>query len=67
MNIGKAKDNSDKYRRSKCFNYNTYRHMTKDCKKPKKEWDTRKCYKCEKIEHIAKDCQLGQKIKNQSI
>jgi len=41
--------------------------MTKDCKKLKKEWDTRKCYKCEKIEYIAKDYQLGHKMKNQSI
>ena len=41
--------------------------MIKDCRKPKKEKNTRKCYKCEQVEHIAKDYRTGQKIKNQSV
>ena len=45
MNIRKAKDNFDKDRKPKCFNYNVYGHIAKDYKKLKKEWDTRKCYK----------------------
>ena len=65
IDIGKAKDNFNKDRRSKCFNCNIYRYIAKECKKPKKEQDMRKCYKCNKVEHIAKDYRLGQKIKNQ--
>jgi len=37
MDIGKAKDNFNQDRKSKCFNYNTYRHIAKDCKKLRKE------------------------------
>ena len=37
MNIGKAKDNFDKDGKPKCFNYNVYGYMIKDCRKPKKE------------------------------
>ena len=58
MDIGKARDNFDKNGKSKYFNYNTYRHMTKDCQKLKKEQDNRKYYKCKKIEHITKNCRL---------
>ena len=64
MDIGKAKDNFNKKRKPKCFNCNIYGHIAKDCKKTKKEQDTRKCYKWEKIEHMAKDYKSGQKIKN---
>ena len=67
MDIGKAKDNFDKDKRPKCFNSNAYGHMVKDCRKPKKEQDTRKCYQYKKIGHIAKDCGLGQKMKNWSV
>ena len=55
MDIRKARDNFDKDKKLKCFNYNTYRHITKDFQKLKKEQDTRKCYKCDKIGYIAKD------------
>ena len=48
MDIGKAKDNFDKDRKPKCFNYNIYGHMANYCKKPRKEQDTRKCYKYKK-------------------
>ena len=61
MDIGKARDNFDKDRKLKYFNYNTYRHIAKDCQMLKKEQDTRKCYKYEKIEHIAKDCRSEKK------
>ena len=64
MDIGKARDNFNKDRKPKCFNYNIYRYMAKDYQKPKKEQDTRKCYKCEKIGHITKDCRSGQSMKN---
>ena len=43
MEIGKSNENF-KDRKPKCFNCKIYRHVVKDCKKPKKEKDTRKCY-----------------------
>ena len=64
MDIGKAKDNFNKNGKPKCFNCNIYKCIAKDCKKPKKEQDTRKCYKYKKIKYIAKNCWLEQKIKN---
>ena len=67
MDIKKAKDNFDKDGKSKCFNYNIYRHMIKDCRKLKREQNTKKCYKCNKMEHITKDCRIEQKMKNCSI
>ena len=66
INIGNTKDNF-KDEKSKCFNCNIYRHIVKDCKKPRKEQNTRKCYKYEKIGHITKDCKTKQKMKNRSI
>ena len=63
MNIGKAWDNFDENRRPRCFNCNAYGHMARECKKPKKEKETRKCYKCNKVEHLAKDCKSKQKMK----
>ena len=53
MDIGKSNDNF-KDKKPKCFNYNKYGHITKECWKKEKE--TRKCFKCDKEEHIAKDC-----------
>jgi len=67
MDIGKTKNNFNKYGRPKCFNCNTYEHIAKDCRKPKKEQDARKCYKYEKIEHITRNCKSGQRMKNQSV
>ena len=66
MNISKAKDNYDKDKRPKCFNYNKYGHMAKECWK-KKENDTRKCFKCGQVGHIAKNCKEKQLMKNRSI
>jgi len=55
MDIGNAKDNF-KDRKPKYFNCNIYEHIEKDCKKLKKEKDTKKYYKYEKIRHIATNC-----------
>ena len=62
MDIGKMQDSFDKQGRLKCFNYNTYGHMARECKKLKKSRETRKCYKCEKVEHLAKDFRSKQKM-----
>jgi len=67
IDIGKSKDNHNKDGKPIYFNYNIYKHMEKDCKKPKKEKETRKCYKCNKVEHLVKNYRLEQKIKNRSI
>ena len=67
INIEKAKDNFNKNRRQRYFNYNTYRHIAKECQRLKKEWNMRKCYKCDKVGYIAKDYRLGQKMKNLSV
>jgi len=56
MDIGKVRENFDKDRKLRCFNYNIYRYMAKECWKPKKEWDTKKYYKCDKVKYIAKYC-----------
>ena len=57
MEIGKLNENF-KNEKPKCFNYEIYRHIARDCKKPKKEKDTRKCYKCGRIGYIAKDYRI---------
>jgi len=62
MDIGKTRDSFDKQGRPKCFNCNTYRHMARECKKPKKSKETRKCYKCDKVGHLAKDYRSKQKM-----
>jgi len=59
IDIGKAREDFNKDGKPKCFNYNIYKYMAKDCRKPKKEQDTRKCYKCDKIGYIAKDHRTG--------
>jgi len=35
----------------------------KECRKFKKEKETRKCYKCDKVGHLAKDYRSKQKMK----
>lgn len=67
MEIGKSKDNYNKDRKPRYFNYNVYRHIEKDYQKLKKEREIRKCYKCNKVGYFTKYCKLGQKIKNRSI
>jgi len=66
MDIGKFKENF-KDRKSRCFNCNIYRHLAKNCKRPKEKRDTRKYYKFKQVEYIAKDCRTGQKMKNQNV
>ena len=54
IDVGKSNDNF-KNGKPKCFNYNKYGHMAKECWN-KKEKETQKCFKCDKEGHIAKDC-----------
>ena len=63
MDIG---DNYDKEGRPKCFNYNKYGHIAKECQK-KKENDTRKYFKCKQAGHITKEYKTKQLIKNRSV
>ena len=67
VNIGKSRENFNKNGKLRCFNYNIYKHIAKNCQKSKKKKETRKCYKYNKVGHFAKDCRLEQKIKNRSI
>ena len=62
MDIEKSNENF-KDRKPKCFNYNKYRYMAKECQSKKKEHETRKCFKYEKEEHIAKDYKETQLMK----
>ena len=62
IDIVKAWDSFDENRRPRCFNCNTYGHMVRECRKPKKEKEMRKCYKCNKVGYLAKDCRSKQKI-----
>ena len=66
MNIGKSNDNF-KDGKPKCFNYNKYGHMAKECWNKKKEKETKKCFKCDKEEHIVEDCKGKQSMKKQKI
>jgi len=63
IDIGKSQDNFDKDGKPKCFNCNIYRYLAKECRRSKKDKETRKCYKCNKVGHLAKDCRSGQKMK----
>ena len=67
MDIRKIRENFDKNRKPRRFNYNIYRYIAKKYRKLKKEQDTRKCYKYNKVGYIAKNYRSGQKIKNHSI
>ena len=55
MDIGKSKNNYNKDRKLRCFNYNIYEYIAKDCQKPKKENKTKKCYKYDKVRHLVKN------------
>jgi len=61
MDISKSKDNYNKDRKPKYFNYNIYKHMVKYCKKPKKEKETKKYYKYNKVGYIAKTIGLNRR------
>ena len=66
IDIGRSNDNF-KDRKPKCFNYNKYRHMARDCRGKKKEREMRKCFKCDKEGHIAKDYKGKQTMKNRKV
>jgi len=66
MDIGRS-DNNFKDGKLKCFNYNKYGHMAKECQAEKRERDTRTCFKCEKKGHIAKNCKGKQTMKKRKI
>ena len=63
MDIRKSWDNFDKDGKPKCFNCNIYRHITKECRRLKRDREKRRCYKYDKEGHLAKDCRLEQKMK----
>jgi len=65
MDIRKSNDNF-KDGKPKCFNYNKYSYITKECWK-KKEKETRKCFKYNKEGHIVKNCKEKQLMKKQKI
>ena len=67
IDIRKSKDSYNKDKKSKCFNYNIYKYMTKDYQKLNKEKEARMCYKCDKVRYLAKNYRSGQKIKNKSV
>ena len=66
MDIGKSNENF-KDRKPKCFNYNKYRHMTKECRVKKKKQETRTCFKYNKEGHIARDCKRKQTMKKRKV
>ena len=66
MDIGKS-NNNFKDRKPKCFNYNKYGHMAKECRAEKKEQETQTCFKCDKKGYIAKDCRGKQIIKKKKV
>jgi len=53
MDIRKSNDNF-KDRKLKCFKYNKYKHIAKECRAKKKQ-ETRTYFKCDKEGHIARD------------
>ena len=66
MDIGKSNDNF-KDGKPKCFNYNKYGHMAKECRVKKKEWEIRTCFKYDKEGHIARDCKGKQTMKKRKV
>jgi len=66
MDIGRS-DNNFKDGKPKCFNYNKYGHMAKECRAEKREQDTQTCFKCKKKGHIAKNCKGKQMMKKRKI
>jgi len=66
MDIKKSNKNF-KDGKLKCFNYNKYRYMAKECWSKKKERETRKYFKCDKEGHIAKNCKRKQSIKKYKV
>jgi len=67
MDIGKSRNNFDENGKPRCFNCNLYKHIARECRRPKKEREMRKCYKCNKEGYLAKDCKSKQPMKNRII
>ena len=61
IDIGKS-NNNFKDGKPKCFNYNKYGHIVKECWKKKKQ-ETRKYFKCNREGHIAQNCKGKQSMK----
>ena len=66
MDIGKSNKNF-KDRKPKCFNYNKYGHIAKECQLKKKEKEMRKYFKCDIKEHIAKNYRGKQLMKKHKV
>ena len=66
MDIGRS-NNNFKNEKPKCFNYNKYGHMAKECQVKKKEWETRKYFKCDKEGYIARNCKEKRTMKNRKV
>jgi len=66
MDIGKS-NNNFKDGKPKCFNYNKYGHMAKECQAKKKERETRTYFKCDKEGHITKNCKGKQIMKKRKV
>ena len=65
MEIGQQQNNGQG-RKPKCYNYNKFGHMAKDCQQPKKEKKPQGCFKCSKEGHIAIGCRASQQMKTRS-
>jgi len=63
MDIGKSHNNFNKDRKPKCFNSNIYEHLAKECRRTKKDKETRRCYKCNKVGYMAKNYRSEWKMK----
>jgi len=63
MDIVKSQDNFYKDGKPKCSNCDIYRHLAKECRRLKKDKETRRYYKCDKVGYLAKDCRSAQKMK----
>ena len=66
MDIGKF-NNNFKNGKPKCFNYNKYGYMAKECWLEKKKWETRVCFKYNKKGYIVKDYKGKQTMKKQKV
>ena len=66
MDIGKSNKNF-KDEKPKCFNYNKYEHIAKECQSKKKKRETRKYFKYNKEGYIAKDCKGMQLMKKHKV
>jgi len=66
MEIGQQQNNGQGCK-PKCYNYNKFGHMAKDCQQPKKEKKPQGCFKYGKEEHIAIGCRAPQQIKTRNL